>query len=140
MSREVLATTGLPNVAATGAVPETGSDPSHRGLTRHHWFVPSVAVLGWHFDAMDQHLFLLARTPAITELVTSSDPRPAAAKGDRAPERAVSSRCAHSTQLDSAGASGEVAVRIPDRSYRRTSSPAPPAATVGGGPAVRRSS
>ena len=40
-------------------------------LTRYHWFVLVVAALGWLFDTMDQQLFNLARTPAITELLGS---------------------------------------------------------------------
>jgi MFS family permease len=33
-----------------------------------------VAVLGWLFDAMDQRLFVLARTPALRDLLTGVDP------------------------------------------------------------------
>ena len=49
-----------------------GSGPGHqgpwyRGLTRYHWFVLAVASLGWLFDTMDQQLFNLARTPALSE-------------------------------------------------------------------------
>ncbi|MDR3618344.1 MAG: MFS transporter [Paludisphaera borealis] len=40
-----------------------------RELTSTHWWVLAVAVLGWLFDAMDQRLFILARTPAIQELI-----------------------------------------------------------------------
>ena len=43
--------------------------PWYRGLTRYHWFVLGVAALGWMFDTMDQQLFALARTPALTELL-----------------------------------------------------------------------
>jgi MFS family permease len=38
-------------------------------LTRYHWFVLSVAVMGWMFDTMAQQLFNLARKPAIRELL-----------------------------------------------------------------------
>ena len=31
-----------------------------------------VAVLGWLFDAMDQRLFILARTPALRDLLPAS--------------------------------------------------------------------
>jgi MFS family permease len=36
--------------------------------------VLTVAILGWLFDAMDQRLFILARTPAIQELVPGLSP------------------------------------------------------------------
>lgn len=38
-------------------------------LSRAHWWVLIVAVLGWLFDAMDQRLFILARTPALKDLL-----------------------------------------------------------------------
>jgi MFS family permease len=38
-------------------------------LNRYHWFVLTVASLGWLFDTMDQQLFNLARRPAIMELL-----------------------------------------------------------------------
>jgi len=41
----------------------------YRELTRYHWFVLTVAALGWLFDTMDQQLFTLARRPAMLELV-----------------------------------------------------------------------
>jgi len=45
--------------------------PWYKLLNRYHWFVLVVAALGWLFDTMDQQLFNLARTPAITELLGS---------------------------------------------------------------------
>ena len=39
-----------------------------RELTGYHWFVLIVCTLGWMFDTMDQHLFNLARVPAINAL------------------------------------------------------------------------
>ncbi len=41
-------------------------------LTRAHWWVLVVAVLGWLFDAMDQRLFILARTPALRDLLPAA--------------------------------------------------------------------
>jgi MFS family permease len=41
----------------------------YRELTRYHWFVLSVASMGWMFDTMAQQLFNLARKPAIRELL-----------------------------------------------------------------------
>ncbi len=38
-------------------------------LNRYHWFVFTVAALGWLADCMDQQLFNLARVSAVTELV-----------------------------------------------------------------------
>src|SRR6185369_5455961 len=38
-----------------------------RELTSYHWFVLSVASMGWMFDTMAQQLFNLARKPAINE-------------------------------------------------------------------------
>jgi len=43
--------------------------PWYRELTGYHWWVLSVATLGWLFDSMDQRLFVLARTPALRELL-----------------------------------------------------------------------
>jgi MFS family permease len=40
-----------------------------RELNRYHWFVLSVAALGWLFDTMDQQLFNIARRPAIRKLL-----------------------------------------------------------------------
>src|SRR6202140_3616185 len=40
-----------------------------RELTGYHWFVLSVASMGWMFDTMAQQLFNLARKPAIRELL-----------------------------------------------------------------------
>jgi MFS family permease len=51
--------------------------PWWRGLTGYHWFVLLVAALGWTFDTMDQQLFVLARKPAMTELLTGSGGVPA---------------------------------------------------------------
>jgi MFS family permease len=50
--------------------------PWYKTLNRYHWFVLIVAALGWLFDTMDQQLFVLARTPALTELlgVSPGDP------------------------------------------------------------------
>ena len=41
----------------------------YRGLSGHHWFVLIVCWLGWLFDTMDQQLFILARKPAMRELL-----------------------------------------------------------------------
>lgn len=58
--------------------PQTISAPTFgpwwRELTRYHWFVLVVAALGWLFDTMDQQLFVLARTPALTTLLRDQLP------------------------------------------------------------------
>ena len=41
----------------------------YKDLTRYHWFVMSVAIMGWMFDTMAQQLFNLARKPAIRDLL-----------------------------------------------------------------------
>src|SRR5687768_14365406 len=38
-------------------------------MTRYHWWVFTVATLGWLFDSMDQKLFVLARTPGLRVLL-----------------------------------------------------------------------
>jgi MFS family permease len=56
---------------------KTVSDqPWWREPTGYHWFVFTVAALGWLFDTMDQQLFTLARMPAITELLQASPSDP----------------------------------------------------------------
>lgn len=39
-------------------------------LNRYHWFVLTVAALGWLFDTMDQQIFVLTRIDALRELLT----------------------------------------------------------------------
>ncbi len=46
-----------------------GSVPWWKLLTKYHWFVLAVAALGWLFDCLDQQLFLLARMPAMKDLL-----------------------------------------------------------------------
>ena len=51
-------------------------DPSYRWykeLNRYHWFVLIVAALGWLFDCLDQQLFILARQPAMRDLLPKVD-------------------------------------------------------------------
>jgi MFS family permease len=47
------------------------------GVTRYHWLVVVIASCGWLFDCMDQRLFILAREPALRELI-GQDPQAAA--------------------------------------------------------------
>jgi MFS family permease len=48
---------------------DVNAGPWYKGLTSYHWFVLTVAALGWLFDTMDQQLFNIARVPAMRELV-----------------------------------------------------------------------
>jgi MFS family permease len=41
-------------------------------MTGSHWWVLLVATLGWLFDSMDQRLFVLARTPALREMLAGA--------------------------------------------------------------------
>lgn len=52
----------------TTAPADTGQ-PWWKLLNRYHWFVLTVAALGWLFDCLDQQLFNLARVPAMKELL-----------------------------------------------------------------------
>jgi predicted MFS family arabinose efflux permease len=38
-------------------------------VTFYHWLVVIIASAGWLFDCMDQRIFILAREPALTELL-----------------------------------------------------------------------
>ena len=53
--------------------PDLPTDPkgwrSLQNLSPYHWFVFLVACLAWDLDCMDQQLFVLARKPAVTELL-----------------------------------------------------------------------
>jgi MFS family permease len=46
--------------------------PWHRELNGYHWFVLIVAALGWLLDCFDQQLFILARQPAMRELLSGN--------------------------------------------------------------------
>ena len=47
----------------------TNEKPWYTYMNRYHWFVLMVAALGWLFDCLDQQLFLLARGPAMADLL-----------------------------------------------------------------------
>jgi MFS family permease len=52
--------------------------PWYKELTGYQWFVFIVCCLAWDMDCMDQQLFILARRPAMEELVAkvqATDPR-----------------------------------------------------------------
>jgi MFS family permease len=56
---------GIPSVGEAKAA--TG--PWYKALTGYHWWVLIVASLGWMFDTMDQRIFVLARGPAMRDLL-----------------------------------------------------------------------
>lgn len=66
------------NDPSTGTVSDASDRPWYKELDRYHWFVFTIASLGWLFDTMDQQLFNLARRPAIAELLNVSSGDPAA--------------------------------------------------------------
>src|SRR5947209_18186270 len=41
----------------------------YKALSGYHWWVLSVASLGWLFDTMDQRICVLARGPAMRDLL-----------------------------------------------------------------------
>lgn len=50
----------------------------YHGLTGYQYLVLIVAALGWMFDTMDQWLYVLARQPALEELLANANPEMAA--------------------------------------------------------------
>ncbi len=64
----------LPHFEFSGSNGSDAADgPWYRGMTRYHWFVLTVAALGWLFDCLDQQLFNLARKPAMETLLAAAD-------------------------------------------------------------------
>ena len=59
---------GPPNVIMS-PTPTSVGGPWWRQLNRYHWFVFTVAALGWLFDCLDQQLFTLSRGPAMKALL-----------------------------------------------------------------------
>jgi MFS family permease len=57
------------SVSTSGAAHGERPYAWYRDLTGYHWFVLSVASMGWMFDTMAQQLFNLALKPAIRELL-----------------------------------------------------------------------
>jgi MFS family permease len=53
--------------------PSVDNGPWYKGLTRYQVFVLVVAALGWLFDCLDQQLFILARQPAMNDLLPHAD-------------------------------------------------------------------
>ena len=53
---------------ASTSAPRTGW-ASLGELSLKHWFVFVVCCMAWDLDCMDQQLFVLARDPAVAELL-----------------------------------------------------------------------
>jgi predicted MFS family arabinose efflux permease len=53
----------------TAHAPIPAAPATYEPVTRYHWIVVLIASAGWLFDCMDQRLFILAREPALTELL-----------------------------------------------------------------------
>jgi MFS family permease len=58
----------------TPSQPETHevAPPWYREMRPYHWFVFTVAALGWLLDCFDQQLFVLARQPAMKDLLPAT--------------------------------------------------------------------
>jgi MFS family permease len=50
----------------------TGKPSIFEGVTVYHWLVLLLASCGWLFDCMGQRIFVLAREPALQELLGAS--------------------------------------------------------------------
>src|SRR5437588_2014440 len=64
----------------------------YKELTGYHWFVLTVASLGWLFDTMAQQLFNIARVPAMRALLHATP-------GDAAMARMVSEQAGYATMI-----------------------------------------
>jgi MFS family permease len=68
----------MPSTNESASPPPANTGPWYNELTGYQWFVFIVCCLAWDMDCMDQQLFILARRPAMKELVAevkSNDPR-----------------------------------------------------------------
>jgi MFS family permease len=58
------------NAVPSSQAPPPSSKPSlFEGVTLYHWLVLILASCGWLFDCMGQRIFVLAREPALRELL-----------------------------------------------------------------------
>jgi len=76
------------NSSVAGTVAAGRKYAWYRELNGYHWFVLSVASMGWMFDTMAQQLFNLARKPAIAELL-----------GGHASDATVSEQAGYATMI-----------------------------------------
>ena len=59
----------MAHITSSASAAPIAFDQSAERVTAYHWLVVIIASLGWLFDCMDQRLFILARTPAMRELM-----------------------------------------------------------------------
>src|SRR3569623_3790491 len=59
---------------STMTATDVATQPWYKELNRYHRFVFTVASLGWLFDCLEQQLFIIARNPAIADLLPGVDP------------------------------------------------------------------
>lgn len=59
----------MAHITSSASAAPVAFDQSADRVTAYHWLVVIIASLGWLFDCMDQRLFILARTPAMRELM-----------------------------------------------------------------------
>lgn len=85
------------------------SRPWYAEMNRYHWFVLIVAALGWLFDCLDQQLFILARQPAMRDLLVI------ATSADEA--RAVVAEAAERTVTDEQWTSATAAIEKPETDF-----------------------
>lgn len=67
---------GVEELSSNQPLDPSDKRPWHQHLNRYHWFVLTVAALGWLFDCLDQQLFTLARPTSMRDLlgVPAGDP------------------------------------------------------------------
>jgi MFS family permease len=58
-----------PVVPGTASLPKTSSANASEPILIYHWLVVLLAACGWLFDCMGQRIFVLAREPALRELL-----------------------------------------------------------------------
>lgn len=63
---------GLEEFGNQAPLENTGK-PWYSEMNRYHWFVLTVAALGWLFDCLDQQLFILARPAAMKSLLATAE-------------------------------------------------------------------
>src|SRR5437870_946359 len=65
-----------PSISGTRSLPPPNQDGAHlRDLSAQQWKSGLAAWLGWLFDGLDMHLYVLVAAPFVTELLGAADPR-----------------------------------------------------------------
>src|SRR5438067_8453720 len=69
---------GSPDTTAEPPPPTAGRDVARlRDLSAQQWKSGIAAWLGWLFDGLDMHLYVLVATPFVAELLVTDTPDPA---------------------------------------------------------------